>query len=505
MRILVADDEFFARKAIVQMIRDWDASVLVMEAEDGSDAQRMIDKELPDLVITDIRMPGMDGIQLAAYIRKNHPSMPVTIISGYEDFAYAREAIQYKVENYLLKPVDRQELISLLDQLKVRAAERLETKLELAMLAFFYEQSDQRSLLTLESALGSNSSYDYHTLVFLHHPSHTRELTAVAKEVFEQHNLQSVLLTDKFQPQLLIAWIRPQPATAQGRQDSLDSLCDRITRKLNDQTGVSCTAIGISSALTDLRQLDTSLKQAKLAALQSFVHGLGSPVRIEHIGQIYHYDAAFIQEWTSVFGQQAGSYQIAPMADMLRSWITDCVKNQFSVHMVQDWLAAAINIINTLIGRSSCDSSCSYLEQRSLFEFTSIHEAVEELIAKLSTAVEQLSQKETKRDIVQDIKDFVEVNYKNKIVLDDLAKHRYFVDPSYLSRLFKRKCGVGFAQYLLSVRMEKAKKLLESDSYHLPIATVASEVGFNDYSYFIQMYRKVYGATPGKDRSNKKT
>lgn len=115
MRILVADDEFFARKAILQMIHDWDGSVRVIEAEDGTAAQNVIDEALPDLVITDIRMPGMDGIQLAAYIRKNHPSMPVTIISGYEDFTYAREAIQYKVENYLLKPVDRQELNSFAD------------------------------------------------------------------------------------------------------------------------------------------------------------------------------------------------------------------------------------------------------------------------------------------------------------------------------------------------------------------------------------------------------
>jgi len=503
MKILVADDEFFARKAIVQMIQDWDGSVHVIEAEDGTAAQNVIDEALPDLVITDIRMPGMDGIQLAAYIRKNYPSMPVTIISGYEDFTYAREAIQYKVENYLLKPVDRQELNSLLNKLKVRHAEHREIKLEQAMLACFYEPSDHRSLLTLESAFGSINNSAFHTIVFVHPPSQSRELRGISKEVFESHHLHSVLITDQFQPQLLIAWIRPQSAANQGGQASLDFLCDRIARRLNERTGLTCTAIGISSALSDLRQLDTSLKEAKLAALQSFVHGIGHPVRIEHIGQIYHYDAAYIQEWTSIFSKQAGSYQMAKMENMIHSWLIDCIKKQFSVHMVQDWLAATVNIINTIIGRS-CSEACSYLEQRSLFEFASIHEVCEELVAKLRAAVEPLSRTEHKRDIVQDIKDFVELNYKNKIVLDDLAKHRYFVDPSYLSRLFKRKCGVGFAQYLLSVRMEKAKKLLESDTYQLPIATIASEVGFNDYSYFIQMYRKVYGATPGKDRSNKK-
>ncbi|UNK19013.1 response regulator [Paenibacillus sp. N3/727] len=501
MKILVADDEFFARKAIVQMIQDWDASTLVIEAEDGTTALKIIDEEVPDLLITDIRMPGMDGIQLAAHIRKNHPSTLVTIISGYDDFTYAREAIQYKVENYLLKPVDRQELTPLLKQIKERVADRQETSLEFAMSACFYEEAG-RNLPALEAALGSGN-YESHTMVFLHHPSQYRELTTIAKEVFLRNNLQTFIMTDKFQPQLLIAWIRSKTASGQGLHDSVHSLCDRINRKLTDITGESCAAIGISSALTDLRQLDVSLKEAKLAALQSFVHGHGKTVRIEHIGNVYHYDAALIQEWTGVFNQKAINHQVTEMAGMIRSWLADSAKKQFSVHMVQDSLAAAVNMINTLIGRANSETASSYIEQRNLFEFTSIHEAGEDLIAKLSTVIEQLKRSEAKRDIVQDIKDFVEANYKNRIVLDDLAKHRYFVDPSYLSRLFKRKCGMGFTQYLLSIRMDKAKKLLESTSYHLPIATVASEVGFNDYSYFIQMYRKVYGATPGKSRSEK--
>lgn len=499
MRILVADDEFFARKAIVQMIRDWDESAAVMEAENGSDALKIIDEEIPDLVMTDIRMPGIDGIRLAAHVREQHPSMLVTIISGYDDFTYAREAIQYKVEHYLLKPVDRQELNPLLDQLKLRAAERRENSLEMAVAACFYGEFDT-GRLPLEAALGSGS---YQTVVFQHRPSRSKELAAFAKETFRKNNLEALMLTDKFQPQLQIAWVRSETNQEEHPLGGLHSICDKINRKLEHAAGEACAAIGASSAFKDLRQLDVSLREAKLAALQSFVRGHRKTVGIGQIVKDYHYDAALIQEWTGAFGRRAANYQISEMAGMIRSWLEDTASKRFSVYMVQDWLAATVNIINTLIGSADHEASPIYLEQRTLFEFGTMREACEELIAKLEKVIGQLKSGEAQGDMVQDIKNFVEVHYKNRIVLEELAKHRYYVDPSYLSRLFKRKCGTGFTQYLLSVRMEKAKKLLETSPLELSVAEVASEVGFNDYSYFIQMYKKFYGATPGKVKNEK--
>lgn len=500
MKILVADDEFFARKAIVQMIHDWDESVIVLEAEDGNAALSMIEENTPDLVLTDIRMPGMDGIQLAAHLRNHHPSTLVIIISGYDDFTYAREAIRYKVENYLLKPIDRQELNPLLDQLKLQIEELQEVSLELALSSCLYGETD-KSLSFLEAALDNRN---YQTIIFLHPPSRLRECIAIAKEVFLNHHHNAVFLSDKFQPQLLIAWIHTEARPNQESLGGLGTICDRINRRWKELTGESCPAIGFSSTRNNLQQMNSSLKEAKLATLQSLIHGQGKAIAMEDIGTNYHYNAELIREWTGAFTRRATHYQAEEMSDMIRFWLVDAASKQFSIYMVQDWLAATVNIINTLIGQVHQETSSFYIEQPNLFEFSTVRDAGEELILKLNTITEQLKRSETKEDIVQDIKQYVEIHYKNRIVLEDLAKQRYYVDPSYLSRLFKRKCGMGFMQYLLSVRMEKAKKLLENSHPPLPVADVASEVGFNDYSYFIQMYKKFYGATPGKTRSEKR-
>lgn len=116
MRILVVDDEYFSRKALVQIVQDWNPQAHVYEAEDGQEAIEQLHNVNPHLVLSDIRMPILDGIGLAAYIHEHHEDTINIIISGYDDFKYAQQAIRYKVEHYLLKPVDKEHIWSLLKQ-----------------------------------------------------------------------------------------------------------------------------------------------------------------------------------------------------------------------------------------------------------------------------------------------------------------------------------------------------------------------------------------------------
>lgn len=489
MRIIVADDEYFARKAIVQMIADWDPDIEIIEAEDGAAALEAVETLSPELLLTDIRMPGMDGIRLAALIQERGLRTPVAIISGFDDFSYAQQAIKYKVENYLLKPIDRQELYPLLDRWKYLQARSREAARESVLADAVYGEAElvcEPGLYAQTAAIRSSSG-------------RLAALTKSAKEWIAKRCVDGLAVPDKHEAGLLVVW-------ACYRSESMDEtgglkfMCDTYVRQAAEEADETVAAAGVSGLFAEPRRLEEAYKQAKTAALQSALTEGGQTVPGAELASRYSYDALALREWTDAFRRKTDKLQEQEAIGMIRQWLDEAAARSYSASMLQDWFATIVNLLNGLAGRLPGEAGTGFIAWRGLFEYASLKALGDDLAARLQEIVARVKENESKADIVEHLKQYVDENYKNRIVLEELAASTYFVDPSYLSRLFKRKSGMGFAQYVLTVRMEKAKRMLESDP-SLSVADVATEVGFNDYSYFIQMYKKVYGETPGKFRS----
>lgn len=128
-RIMLVDDEEEVRKAIIRQM-DWEqlGFTVVGDAENGEDALEKMEQSEPDVVITDIRMPYMDGLTLTARIREKYPSVKILIFSGYDDFEYAQRAIKLNVTEYILKPVNGQELAQILGRVKNSLDEEIEQR-----------------------------------------------------------------------------------------------------------------------------------------------------------------------------------------------------------------------------------------------------------------------------------------------------------------------------------------------------------------------------------------
>lgn len=128
-RIILVDDEEEVRKSIIRKI-DWEAVgfSVVGDAENGEDALEKIEALEPDVVLTDIRMPYMDGLTLAERIRQKYPSMKIVIFSGFDDFEYAKKAIKLNVTEYILKPVNVEELTAILKRIRGNLDEEIELK-----------------------------------------------------------------------------------------------------------------------------------------------------------------------------------------------------------------------------------------------------------------------------------------------------------------------------------------------------------------------------------------
>ena len=141
-RIILVDDEEEVRKSIIRKI-DWTSVgfTVVGDAENGEEALEKIEGLEPDVVLTDIRMPYMDGLTLAERIRQKYPSMKIVIFSGYDDFEYAKRAIKLNVTEYILKPVNVEELTAILKRIKTNLDEEIEQKRNVTLLRENYRKS----------------------------------------------------------------------------------------------------------------------------------------------------------------------------------------------------------------------------------------------------------------------------------------------------------------------------------------------------------------------------
>ena len=162
-QLLIVDDEVLIRKALSQYI-DWESLNCVVHAtaSNGKEAIKIIEENKIDIVITDVKMPLIDGIELSRYICKNHPNITSVILSGYAEFEYAQSAIQYHVSQYLLKPISKEKIMSCIkDIVKQKATELPKYSIFIKQAINYIDEhlTDDMTLETIAESVHSNASY----------------------------------------------------------------------------------------------------------------------------------------------------------------------------------------------------------------------------------------------------------------------------------------------------------------------------------------------------------
>ncbi|WP_207910971.1 response regulator [Paenibacillus albiflavus] len=498
MNILVVEDEFYTRKALVQLILDWNSASKVFEAEDGLEALEMMDTCKPDLVFSDIRMPRIDGLELLALIREKYPSVVSVIISGYDDFIYAQQAIRFKAEQYLLKPVERQEMVALLNRISEHKVSSAEIWLEERLAACLYEE---QSFASESNEFGSIDAY---TTAVLRADGLQRDIVKqIARRMLSMRGIPFVLSNDRRHSDMVILWMYATDASKDNHlRDRQQILQDVIQAYAETAGGV--LSIGLSTVKRDVRELAKSYIEAKHAVLYRLIMGNNIVFDASDMGAVTPYNHEWMNNWITQIDHKVINNRFGDAASLVRKLIAEVSEVRLSVHALYDMCAKITAILNSFIESENKRTGelMPYVEQIDLHQYDSTDEIADKLANLMESAASKLASSSSKFDITEDMKLYVQQHFHQEIILEDLAKNKYFTDPSYLSRLFKNKVGTSFSQYLLSYRMNKAKSLLESD-FILSVSDVASAVGYSDYSYFIQMYKKHFGATPGKVKRQK--
>jgi two-component system response regulator YesN len=504
MKILVVDDEFFSRKAMVQIIQDWNPQVNVYEAEDGQEALEQLKNVNPHLVLSDIRMPFLDGIELAAFIHKHHVDTTNIIISGYDDFKYAQQAIRYKVEHYLLKPVNKKHIRTLLEQYRQETELSSEKRMEDSFAALLYEGTTSMLIPVDMDGIGK-----YAIAILRMNAVCKDQLKQVLKRTLSAFGVRAVTIADRRYSDMLVVWMYELSGSSTAEWSAKNRDCFKQIIRNSFQLGEYSFSVGMSGVHTEIKELTVSYKEAKSALLYRLISGENHVYDAEYAAMNRPYNYGAIDEWISGLYQKLMKCQTKEAVDAMSHFLTNAVQLALSVNVLNDICAKVTTMLNSIIELTNARSDAAevevFLEQIDLHEYHSMEDITDEFTQAIVRLGERLVQNRTNTDMIEDIQYYVKRHYKQDILLEDLAKTMYFTDPTYLSRQFKKKTGMRFSQFLLSVRMLNAKTMLENDT-SLSISEISSAVGFNDYSYFIQMYKKSFGETPGKYKSiNKQT
>lgn len=526
IKLLLVDDEAIIRRGIRSSI-EWDQYGIEIagEAANGAEALERARLLKPHIVLTDIRMPLLDGLDLSKQLKQELPDSRIIILSGYEDFAYAKEALSLGVHEYLLKPVGAEELIAALCRVREEieqdeAAKRSRISLDLMLnenyplikadfinrvlkgsisnSALFHEKAEQLKLKL------SGDRYAVMAIGIDDFAMMTMDLPGAKQELlrFSVMNIAEELLLSRTSGLVCYSEFDHLIGIISGNRltpDFIENVCKEIQLGVKTYLKLS-VSIGIGSVSDSPTSLGASYAEAYFALRLKLYRGKDS---------LIHYrqsDAA------------SGSQPVLYPSDEEKA-IVNCLKTldakglQTAVDHIFDRFsttqadapkvkgicgrlilisASGIEEMGIDVSRIIGPDFNPYQEMEKLDTLKDLHGWMSGLFRRLIELVQENRNLKFK-GIISTALRYIEENFEKEMNLASVAA-AVFVTPNYLSRIFKEEMGVNFVEWLNRYRIEKAKTLLMQPG--AKTYSVAEKVGYRDYKYFSQMFKRFVGCSP---------
>lgn len=515
LKVFLVEDEFVVREGIKNNI-DWGAHGYEFcgEASDGELAFPMIQKLKPDIVITDIRMPFMDGLTLSRLIKKEMPWVEIIILTGYEEFEYAKEGIKIGIAQYLTKPISGDELVREVDALAVRIEEKREERRDF----FQYLVTGSKSvaeLLELADKLHIDLSSPWYNIVLIQirsmdhaHDEYSNSLSEIEQEMNRLDDGTHPVIFDR----------NPEGKALLFRADSreeLEQIQGNYLERLKDiLAGYEQTRYfgGIGEPVNRLRELPASFETASHAFAHRYLvrdsrivssselEREGYPEREEFdISNVNpkQIDRGKIREFLKLGVREETIYFVE---EFFKDLGTNVMRsNIFRQYITMDVYFCVVDFLEDLqISRDEVEP----------FDVTSgtlqsEEGAMQYITTMINRALELRDRTAGNRygDIMDEVMRYIDQNYADEeLSLNLLASHVNF-SPNHLSMIFAQQTGQTFIKYLTEYRMNKAKELLRCTGKRS--SEIGQEVGYKDSHYFSHVFRKTQGMTPTQYRGGK--
>lgn len=532
-RILLVDDEEEVRKSMIKKI-DWKNAGFEVagDAENGEEAMEMIEASEPDVVLTDIRMPYMDGLSLAERVRQHYPSTKVVIFSGYDDFEYAQKAIKLNVTEYILKPVNVEELTSILKRIKTSLDKEIEEKRNLSRLRESYKKSlpiirEQffndlvHKSLPIEMIESKLKEYDIpiwgarkwmigavdvekgeirENTISLHREQELIPISVmqVVKEKLENY-CRFALFRSSSEADMVIIAALDEDNSATGLIDLFGDICKETKRILE----VSVT-IGIGHSITGLLEAGRGYQSAIDALGYKAIAGKGSTIYINDMEPVgsgkLEFDSVAEADLISAikFGPlEKLQWAVKRITEKLESARVHYRQQQVYmfgvlnsvIQMIQQYDLA----LNEILGGEP-----AYME---IFDKLQKKEEFGQWLLKIAVKMNQAINQErdmTTRQVIQEAKQYIQDHYQDPDLSVEMICRHLHMSPAYFSTMFKKETGQAYIAYLTDIRLGKAVELLNKTDDKTYV--IASKVGYQEQNYFSYVFKKKFGVSPTKFR-----
>lgn len=520
---LIVDDEPLMRMGIQKAI-DWNSYGIgeINTAPNGRIALQMVEERQPDLLLTDVRMPGLDGLELSRIVKERWPAIKVVIISGYDEFSYAKKSIACGVTDYLLKPIDSKTLGQTIDKVtqeivdergKIRKQDHTSHLLQQSvgiarqkvLKELLFGEVGEKDLKRYEHVLGLHDSIRGSNAIAMVRINAYKEKSTWFRDGgllhFAVQNILEELLRTEGSGELVD--LRPGSLVLVLRQDESDfsSMEDFVMKaqaavldyiRVPTTWGLGSIASGIQGLRQSYRDADRALKLRWLSPAKRVLI-----FNQETTGKTFSGNDTI---HTIAQALQLGSTK--PLLDELEKLKTrfgkDCLFDPESIEAFYLKLAESLELLQK---ERSRENQTDLREQvrEVLYLSDTLNDAVSSLEALFHEFVQNLHQHLPKpySKVIRDVIEFLNQHYGEDISLADAA-NRVFLNRSYLSYLFVQETGSNFSDFLAVLRLEKAKELLAAGG--LKNYQVAEAVGYKDFRHFGQMFKKHTGMTPGDFR-----
>ncbi|GHV85158.1 AraC family transcriptional regulator [Spirochaetia bacterium] len=528
-KVFLVEDEIIVREGIRNSI-PWDktAYTLAGEAPDGEMALSMIQDIKPDILVTDIRMPFLDGLALSRIVKKTLPWIKIIILSGHDEFEYAREAISLGVEEYLLKPVSSQEMLTTLDKIAGRIDEEKEKLHNIENLKAQIRSSADilrdkwlsdfvNGRIPAADAIEKGREYGVDLLARFYIAAVIGIKSPRGKEgqlIPVKKILQSIMsqypdsiwfAEDEERFVLLIKEFPPEVRSSEGSaEESVYAIAQAF--KYEAERNTDCKImVGIGPGAERIGEVARSYS----AALKITKYGMTN-------GLFQIADSTLLPEGNDLF-DPAGLLDIN--GDMFLTRLryagkkdvnaivqeyTKSLENNFgeipAYFIFGEIIVAAARIVEDLGGdlRTVAPFSLEKEEVRRLVGSRDIF--IETIKALLSAVIEYRDSHAGGRyqSVIVKAREYINRNFaEGDISLYSTASH-VGISPNHLSTVFAQETGEHFIDYLTRIRLEKAKQLLKNTA--MKSADIAGETGFNDPHYFSYIFKKNVGLSPREYR-----
>lgn len=537
LKVFLVEDEVVMRNGIKNNI-PWEQEgfEFVGEASDGELAYPLIKREKPDILITDIRMPFMDGLELSRLVKKELPQIKIIILSGYNEFDYAKTAISIGVTDYLLKPISSAKLLEAVkkvgdmiekEQDNVRLMERYEKEMEENILqekhklwgALASNRLSTIELLEKGQRLGMDFTASAY-LVFLFKLMQEGDATGCSDELnraSEKVNSLSstwekVLSFDR-SPEGWAFLIKGESET-----EVLETFAETEKELLNLVAAYPKVEYfgGLGSIVQRIGDIQNSYKEAARAFSSRFFMDANQiadsaemvPVQNEEDGKI---DVSKMlskkreHELVEKFFKNGTVEEVDSFLDELFQNIGEqnCKSLLYRQYVVMDLFFCATDFLENLeIGTEELPEECRDINQ--IVEKAGNAQSLRHQIGILFSETMMLRDGHSKKKyskLLEDAKAFIDENYKHDDMSLNMVAAQVNISPSYFSTIFSNEMGQTFVEYLTYVRLEKARELLMCSN--MRTAEIGYEVGYKDSHYFSYIFKKVVGCSPKEYRNRK--